>query len=73
MSKHLLIAVSIMWVLTLPIVVLGVGFAGNRLWSPVALYEELASLQFEGIALRIGLFLYIVILPWISVRNWRRL
>ena len=61
----------VMWVLTLPIVVIGIGFAGNNLWSPSAIYNEVIAVQWEGLVIRLGLLFY-AYSPVLVYRSYRR-
>jgi hypothetical protein len=71
MTKTTSLIFITLWTLTLPIVILAVGFAGNRLWSPSAVAAEIGSGQIEGLLIRMGLLLY-ALSPVIVYRSYRK-
>ena len=71
MTKPASLIFITLWTLTLPLGLLAVGFAGNRLWSPAALATEVSSGQFEGLLVRTGLVLY-ALSPVIVYRSYRK-
>ncbi len=62
---------GIFWFLTLPLIILGVGFGGVRIFSPYALAEELSKGRFEGLVMRALLAVYIAA-PIIVLRRGKR-
>lgn len=71
MAKGGVAIFGIFWLLTLPLVILGVGFGGARLFSPYALAEELSKGRFEGLVMR-GLLAIYLAAPFLVLRRGKR-
>lgn len=71
MTKVPSIIFAVLWMLALPIAVLAIGFAGNRLWSPAAVYDEIAHGRPEGVVIRIGLLIY-AMSPILVFRSYQK-
>ena len=71
MTKVSTIIFMVLWTLALPIAILAVGFAGNKLWLPSAVYEDIVHSRWEAIIVRLGLALYVLAPIWV-LRSYRK-
>ena len=66
-----IVALGLMWILTLPVALLAVGFAGDRLWSVSAIEAELSAGDVHRFLVRLGFLFYFLVPAFLGFEVYR--
>ncbi len=58
MRKYNIVIIAATWLLLMPFVVVGIGFAGPEIWALSEIRQDIVELAFSKLLLRIGLLVF---------------